>query len=128
VGEATLVAQPPLVDLGVVPGQDALDLALAGRRLDVAADRAETAHGRDVLDLPRACLEAVRRRSQSTDGTKLDHVPAEGSAVGLVVERRDHRRRAALDRDELAVFGDELAEPSAAVAEDAALPVERDQR
>ena len=41
--EAALVADPALVDLGMVPGQDALDLALARRRVDVAADRAEAA-------------------------------------------------------------------------------------
>src|SRR5207247_10430911 len=44
-GEPTLVAEPALVDLRVVSRQDALDLALPGRRGDVAADRTEAADG-----------------------------------------------------------------------------------
>src|SRR5919201_1625410 len=49
-------------------------------------------------------------------------------AVRLVLERRDHRLRAAVDCDELRVLGNALAEARAAVAEDAALAVERDER
>src|SRR5882672_12729940 len=101
--EAALVAQPPLVDLWVVAGEDALDLALARRGADVAADRAEAAHRRHVLDLPRARLEPVLRRGQRADGAQLGDVAREVPAVGLVLERRDHRPRAAVDRDELSV-------------------------
>jgi hypothetical protein len=43
VREAALVAEPTLVDLGVVAGEDPLDLALACRRADAAADRAGAA-------------------------------------------------------------------------------------
>jgi hypothetical protein len=50
------------------------------------------------------------------------------SAVRLVLERRDQRLRAAVHSDELAVLGDVLGEPRAAVAEDATLAVERDER
>jgi hypothetical protein len=49
-------------------------------------------------------------------------------AVRLVLERGDHRRGSAVDRDQLPVLGDVLREACAAVAEDAALAVERDQR
>src|SRR5256885_8678029 len=115
VREATLVAEPPLVDLEVVARQDPLDFALACRRVDVAADGAEAADGRHVLDLPRARFEAVRRRRQRANGAELDHVPAKGRAVGLVLERRDLRLRAAVHGDELAVLRDELAEARAAV-------------
>ena len=41
--EAALVAEPALVDLGMVAGEDPLDLPLARGRGDVAADRAEAA-------------------------------------------------------------------------------------
>src|SRR5439155_8610814 len=44
--EPALVAEPTLVDLRVVARQDPLDLALACRRRDVAADRAKAADGR----------------------------------------------------------------------------------
>src|SRR5205823_12158318 len=101
---------------------------LARRRVDVAADGAEPADSRHVLDLPRPGLEAVLRRGERADRAQLDHVAAERRQVRLVLERRDHRLRAAVDSDELPVLGDALAEARAAVAEDAALAVERDQR
>ena len=107
VRKASLVAEPALVDLGMVAGQDALHLALARRRVDVAADGAQAADGRHVLDLPRPAFEAVRRRRQRTDRAELDHVAAERRPVGLVLEGRDHRLRAAVDGDELAVLGDD---------------------
>ena len=126
--EAALVAEPALVDLRVVPGADPLDLALARRRLDVAADRAEPAHRRDVLDLPRASLEPVLRGRERSDRAELDHVPGERRPVRLILERGDDRLRSALAGDELVVFGDVRREAGAAVAEDAALAVEGDRR
>src|SRR6185437_15561256 len=48
-GESALVAEPALVDLGVVAGENPLHLPLARRRADVAADRAEAADGRGAL-------------------------------------------------------------------------------
>ncbi len=127
-GEATLVAQPALVDLGVVAREDPLDLALPGRGRDVAADGAEAADGRDVLDLPRPRLEPVLRRGQRADGAELDHVAAERRAIRLVLEGRDQRLGAAVPGHELPVLGDVRGEPRAAVTEDAALAVERDRR
>src|SRR5688572_31658957 len=111
----------------MVPREDALDLALAHGRVDVAAHRAERADRGDVLDLPRARLEAVLRRGQRADRAELDHVAREGCAVGLVLEGGDERERAAVHRHELPVLGHALAEAGAAVAEDAALAVERDR-
>src|SRR3954453_7311637 len=128
VGEASLVAEPALVDVGMVAREDPFDLALARRDVDVAPDGAEAADARGVLDLPRTRLEAVRRRGQRSDRTQLDHVAAERCAVRLVFERRDLRLRAAVDGDELFVLGAAFAEARAAIAEDAALAVERDQR
>src|SRR5205823_7704428 len=103
--EAPLVAEPALVDLRVVAGEDPLDLALARRRGDVAADRAEPADRRHVLDLPWPRLEAVLRRGERADRAELDHVPGEARAVGLVLEGGDHRRGAAVAGDQLTVLG-----------------------
>src|SRR5581483_7905577 len=126
--EAALVAQPAFVDLGVVARQDALDLALARRRGDVAADGAHAADRRGVLDLPGPRLEAVLRRGERADRAQLGDVAGEVAAVGVVLEGRNDRLRAAVDRDELAVLRDLLTEARTAVAEDATLAVERDQR
>src|SRR5437763_14103675 len=71
VGEAALVADPALVDLRVVPGEDPLDLPLAHGRVDVAADGAEPTDGRNVDDLPRTPLEAVLRRQERADRAEL---------------------------------------------------------
>src|SRR6266550_8845289 len=128
VGETALVAEPTVVDLRMVPRQDPLDLALTCRRADVAADGAHPADGRDVLDLPGPGLEAVGRGRQRADRPELDHVACEGRPVGLVSGGGDHRSRAAVDGDELAVLCHAFAEASAAVTEYAALAVERDQR
>src|SRR5262249_24340717 len=104
-----------------------LDLALARGRVDVAADGAEAAHGGHVLDLPRARLEPVLRRGERADRAELNHVARERRAVRLTLERGGHRLGAAVLGDELPVLGDPFGEAGAAVAEDAALAVERDR-
>ncbi len=126
--EPALVAEPAVIHLGVVPGEDPRDVALAGRRPGVAPDRAEPADGRDVVDLPWPRAEAVGRREERADRAELGHVAGEVRAVGLVSEGRDHRLRAAVRGHELKILGDVLGEARAAVAEDAALAVERDGR
>ena len=73
-------------------------------------------------------LEPVLGGGERADWAELDHVAGEGRAVRLVLEGRDHRLRAAVSRDELPVLRDFLGEARAAVAEDAALAVEGDQR
>ena len=55
-------------------------------------------------------------------------LPLNGADVGVAVERADVGVRAALEQDQLVVLGDLLREAHAAVAEDAALAVDRDQR
>ena len=128
VGEAALVAQPALVELGVVARQHPLDAALAHRGPGVAAGRAQAADRRDVVDLPRPGLEAVLGRGQRADRAELDDVPRERADVRLLLEGGDDRAGAALAGDQLLVLGHVAREAGAAVAEDAALAVERDQR
>ncbi len=79
-----------------------------------------TSHGR--------ALEPVGARGQRAHGAQFDDVAAERRHVGVAVERRDVGVRPALQQHELVVFGDLLAEAHAAVAEDAALTVDRDRR
>ena len=55
-------------------------------------------------------------------------LPWKGADVGAVVEGADEGAVAALEQLQLLVLGDLLAEAHAAVAEDAALAVDRDQR
>src|SRR5689334_16433723 len=112
----------------MVPGEDPLDPPLANRGRGVAADGAAGTDGRHVLDVPGPGVEAVERRGERTDGAELDDVPRERRTVRLVFEGRDLRARPAVAGDELPVLRDLVREAGAAVAEDAALAVERDQR
>src|SRR5205085_9606032 len=104
------------------------DALVADGEADVALRRAERAHRAGHLDVPRARAEAVGLRGQRAHRAQLHDVAAERRDVRMAVEGRDVRVRAALLQDELVVLGDLLAEAHAAVAEDAALAVDRDQR
>ncbi len=128
VGVAALVAQPAVVDLVVVAGEHAHDLVVAHGQLDVALARALHADRARALDVPRARAEAVGGRRERADGAQLDDVAGERRDVRMAVERRHVGVRAALGEDQLVVLGDLLREAHAAVAEDAALAVDRDQR
>ncbi len=128
VGEAALVAQPAVVDLDVVARQDAQRALVAHGDRDVALRRAQRAHRARALDVPRARPEAVGPRGERADGAQLDDVAAERRHVGVPVEGRDVGVRAALQQHQLVVLGDLLRVAHAAVAEDAALAVDRDQR
>jgi hypothetical protein len=75
--EATLVAGPGVVDVGVVAGQVADHLAAAGVHAQVAAARAVRTHGVGVLDVEGARGEPVRPRGQCAHGTDLDGVAGE---------------------------------------------------
>src|SRR5204862_6370686 len=88
----------------------------------------ERADGARSLDVPRARAEPVRARGERADRAQLDDVAAERADVRMPVEGADERVRAALEQDQLVVLGDLLREAHAAVAEDAALTVDRDQR
>ena len=93
VGEAAPVAQPAVVDLGVLAGQHAHHALVAHGQRDVALRRAQRAHRARVLDVPRARPEAVGARGQRADRAQLDDVAAERRHVGVPVEGR--RRRSA---------------------------------
>ena len=81
-----------------------------------------------VLDVPGTGPEAVLLRGQGADRAELDDVAVEGRHVWPVVKSADVRRVAPLEKLELLVLGDLLREADAAVAEDAALAVDLDQR
>ena len=90
--EAALVAEPAVVDLVVVAGQDALDALVADGELDVALARAEGADRARVLDVPGPGAEAVGLGGQRPDRAELDDVAVEGRDVGAVVEGADVAR------------------------------------
>src|SRR5215207_8754440 len=112
----------------MVAREHAHDAVVAHRQLDVALRRAVRADRSRALDVPRARAEAVGPRGERADRAELDDVAAERADVGVPVEGGHIRVRAALGQDQLVVLGDLLREAHAAVAEDAALAVDRDQR
>ena len=68
VGEAALVAQPAVVDLGVVAAEHAQHALVADGEGHVALRRAHRADRARVLDVPRACAEAVGLGGQRAHG------------------------------------------------------------
>jgi hypothetical protein len=122
---AALVAQPAVVDLGVVAAEHAHDAVVADRQRHVALRRAQRADRAGALDVPRARAEAVGGARERAHRAQLGDVAAERRHVRAAVEGGDVRVRAALLQDQLVVLGDLLAEAHAAVAEDAALAVDR---
>ena len=125
---AATVAEPAVVDLGVVAPQHPLHLLVADGEADVALARAQRADRAGLLDVPGPGAEAVGVVGQRPDRAELGDVAVEGGDVGAVVEGADEGAVAALQQLQLLVLGDLLAEAHAAVAEDAALAVDRDQR
>ena len=129
VAEAALVAEPAVVDLGVVARHHAQHLGVvADGELDVALRRAERADRAGLLDVPGPRTEAVGARRQGAHGAELHDVAAERRHVRAAVVRADVGVVGALEEHELEVLGDLLREAHAAVAEDAALAVDRDER
>jgi hypothetical protein len=131
VGEAALVAQPAVVDLGmalVVAAEHPHHALVADGERHVALGRAQGADAAGVLDVPRPGAEAVGLGGERADWAQLDDVAAERGDVGVAVVRADERVGAALGEDELVVLGHLLGEAHAAVAQDAALAVDRDER
>ncbi len=78
--------------------------------------------------LPRPGAEAELRRGQRAHRAQLDDVAGVMTLVRAPLERGDDTGRTTLARNELQVLGHLGAEARAAVAQDAALAVEGDQR
>ena len=127
VAPASLVAEPAVVDVVVVAREHPLDALVPDGELDVALARAEVADRPGALDVPRSCAEPVGGVRERPDRAQLDHVPRERRHVGVPVERADEGVVGALEERELVVLRHLLREAHAAVAEDAALAVDRDQ-
>jgi hypothetical protein len=126
--EAALVAEPAVVDRGIVTGEHAGHALVADREPHVALRGAERADRAGVLDVPWASAEAVGLGRQRSYGAQLDDVAVEGGDVRAVVERANERARPSFQELELLVLRHLLAEAHAAVTEDAALAVDPDQR
>jgi hypothetical protein len=126
--EAPPVAEPAVVDLVVVARQHPLDPLVADRELHVALARAQRADRPGVLDVPGTGAEAVLLRGQGPHRAELDDVPVEWRDVGAFVEGADEAAIAPFQELELLVLGHLLAEAHAAVAEDAALAVDANER
>ena len=125
--EATRVAHPPLVDVGVEHGADALDIAAAQ---DLDADRATAAAlgtgRRRLLQVPDARLEAERLQGQGPHRTDVGQVALVVARQGTAREGRDVGVRGETRVGQLGLLRDLLLEAHAARAQDAALLVEHD--
>ena len=121
-----LVAHPVRVDVGIPARAETEDLATAVIDVDVAPRSAAGADGRSFLQIPDARLEAEILAGQRADRTHVHDVAGVGVVELLARKQADARVVAALEDAQFARFGDLVAEPRAARAEDAALLVEHD--
>ncbi|GAA5615746.1 hypothetical protein Spla01_06963 [Streptomyces platensis] len=124
-GEPPLVADPLLVDLGVVGRQPPHDLAAPVVRTGRAAARAVLAHRRRGDQVERAGAEAVRGGGERPDRADLDGVAGEVRLEGVALSGADLLEGAALDEFDHRVAGDLVAEAGAARAEHTALTVQQ---
>lgn len=97
-GEPPLVADPLLVDLGVVGGQPPQDLAAPVVRTGRAAARAVLAHRRRGHQVEGARAEAVRGGGQRADRADLDGVAGEVRLEGVALSRAYLLEGTALDQ------------------------------
>src|SRR5256885_8925669 len=123
--EAAAFAYPALVDLVVLVRCDPDQLPAALPLRHAASDRAPGADGRRMRHVPRPRLEAPHARREGTDGTQVDDVAAEDGLEGLVELAGDEGLHAALVGRQLLLPRDLVVVPRAAVAQHAALAVER---
>ena len=126
---AVLVADPLLVDLGVVAGQSrriTLPRRWSTRIAEPQASCSATAGRGDQVE--RAGAEAVLGAGERADRADLDRVAGEVGLERLLLVDADLLQRAALDQRDERVAGDLLGEAGAARAEHAALAVEQHLR
>src|SRR6266540_674809 len=124
--EATVVTQPAVIYLAVLPTDDPLDAAVPGVHLDVAADRAAGANGRRTFQVPGPSLESVLATGQRADGTQLDGVAAKGRVERLARQHSDLAVPTAVEHRERFVAGDLGLESGAPIAQNAPLAIQHD--
>src|SRR4029077_11566296 len=124
--EAPSVADPALVDLVVLVRCDPHQLVAPLPLRHAAAHGAFRADGLGVRHVPRPRLEAPHARREGADWAEVDDVAAEDRLQRLVELARDERLHAALVGRQLLLPRDLVVVARAAIAEDAALAVERD--
>ena len=125
-GEAVLVGDPLLVDLGVVAREAAHHLAAAVVDADRRTARVVLGDGRRRDEVEGARAEAVLGRGERADRADLDRVAREVGLERLLLVDADLLQRSPLDQRDERVAGDLLGEAGAAGAEHAALAVEQD--
>ncbi|OQA45667.1 MAG: hypothetical protein BWY52_01199 [Chloroflexi bacterium ADurb.Bin325] len=125
--ETALVADPLVVDGQVLPRHDAAHLVHPLIEPEVAADRAEGADARRLLDLPGAVVEPRHAVGQRADRTEVDDAARGLGVHRLVGEDVDDRLVSALEEPELRLVLPLLQITDAAPAQDAALLIQHDQ-
>ena len=125
-GEATLVAVPLLVDLGVIPGQAPRDHTTAYVSAKGAAGGAVLAGGRRRHEVERPRTEAIKRTGERTHRADLNRVARVIRVEWRVWADADLLLGTPLEELEHRVAGDLLGKAGAARARDAALAIEQD--
>ena len=124
-GEAVLVGDPLLVDLGVVAGEAAHHLAAPVVHADRGTTGVVLGDRRRGDQVEGAGAEAVLGRGQRADRADLDRVAGEVAVVRLLLVDADLLEGAALEQLDERVAGDLGGEAGAARAQHATLPVEQ---
>ena len=124
----TIVAHPPLVDVGILPRLEAVDGVLVVFGDDRASCRAATADVRLALQEPDPLLVEEVLVAKGSDRTEVDDVAGEFVIEGEAGEDRDLLLGAAVDHHQLTRPRHLTGEPHAAGAHDAAVDEQRDRR
>jgi hypothetical protein len=127
-GEAVLVGDPLLVDLGVVARKAAHHLAASVVDTDGGSARVVLRDRGAGDQVEGAGAEAVIGAGEGTHRADLDGVAGEVGLEGLLLVDADLLQRTALDQRDERVTGDLLGEPRAAGAQHAALTIEQHLR
>ncbi len=125
--ETVLVRQPSVVGGVVVHTDQPQDLVLAGVDRDPGMGGVVESGALHHHQIPGPGAEAVLGRGEGANRADLDRVAGEVGGEGEVGEGVDLRRVAPVLELDQRVPADLLAEPGAAGAEDASLPIEQDQ-
>src|SRR5262249_51853809 len=121
-------AQKFAVDSGVVAIVAADDLAVPHTQRSLAAVRAMRTNRADVIHFPRPRLVAVHAARQSANRTDVDAHPALIAIKMIEMIGRDFRMRPAIDYAERPYTHPFVADPDAAITENAAWSIEENHR